>query len=56
MVLRHLKPLVEKDEQALIALAKAEGATLYTMPETDKLVRLVGDAPAYSETGVTFTF
>lgn len=56
MVLRHLKPLVEKDEQALIALAKAEGATLYTMPETDKLVRLVGDAPAYSETGVTLPF
>ncbi|PMM33403.1 23S rRNA (uracil(1939)-C(5))-methyltransferase [Vibrio splendidus] len=56
MVLRHLKPLVEKDEQVLIALAKAEGATLYTMPETDKLVRLVGDAPAYSETGVTLPF
>ena len=56
MVLRHLKPLVEKDEQALIALAKAEGATLYTMPETDKLVRLVGDAPVYSETGVTLPF
>ncbi|MEZ8352951.1 23S rRNA (uracil(1939)-C(5))-methyltransferase RlmD [Vibrio splendidus] len=56
MVLRHLKPLVEKDEQALIALAEAEGATLYTMPETDKLIRLVGDAPAYSETGVTLPF
>ncbi|MEZ8580728.1 23S rRNA (uracil(1939)-C(5))-methyltransferase RlmD [Vibrio splendidus] len=56
MVLRHLKPLVEKDEQALIALAKAEGATLYTMPETDKLIRLVGEAPAYSETGVTLPF
>ena len=56
MVLRHLKPLVEKDEQALIALAKAEGATLYTMPETDKLIRLIGDAPAYSETGVTLPF
>ncbi|MGR5391287.1 23S rRNA (uracil(1939)-C(5))-methyltransferase RlmD [Vibrio crassostreae] len=56
MVLRHLKPLVEKDEQALIALAKEEGATLYSMPESDKLVRLVGDAPAYSETGVTLPF
>ncbi|MFA0054540.1 23S rRNA (uracil(1939)-C(5))-methyltransferase RlmD [Vibrio echinoideorum] len=56
MVLRHLKPLVEKDEQALIALAKEEGATLYSMPETDQLVRLVGDAPAYSETGVTLPF
>ena len=56
MVLRHLKPLVEKDEQALIALAKEEGATLYSMPETDNLVRLVGEAPTYSETGVTLPF
>ncbi|MCG9545194.1 23S rRNA (uracil(1939)-C(5))-methyltransferase RlmD [Vibrio sp. Isolate33] len=56
MVLRHLKPLVEKDEQALITLAKEEGATLYSMPETDKLLRLVGDAPAYKETGVTLPF
>lgn len=56
MVLRHLKPLVEKDEQALIALAKEEGVTLYSMPETDKLLRLVGDAPAYKETGVTLPF
>ncbi len=56
MVLRHLKPLVEKDEQALIALAKEEGATLYSMPETDKLVRLVGDTPSYNETGVTLPF
>ncbi|WP_299694559.1 23S rRNA (uracil(1939)-C(5))-methyltransferase RlmD [uncultured Vibrio sp.] len=56
MVLRHLKPLAETDEQALIMLAKEEGATLYSMPETDKLVRLVGDTPAYSETGVTLPF
>lgn len=56
MVLRHLKPLVEKDEQSLIELAQAEGATLYSMPETDKLIRLVGDAPSYSETGVTLPF
>ncbi|MEZ8039982.1 23S rRNA (uracil(1939)-C(5))-methyltransferase RlmD [Vibrio sp. 1F263] len=56
MVLRHLKPLVEKDEQALMTLAKEEGATLYSMPETDKLVRLVGDSPSYSETGVTLPF
>ncbi len=40
----------------MIALAKEEGAILYSMPETDKLVRLVGDAPSYSETGVTLPF
>ncbi|MFS1921335.1 23S rRNA (uracil(1939)-C(5))-methyltransferase RlmD [Vibrio lentus] len=56
MVLRHLKPLVEKDEQSLIELAQAEGATLYSMPETDKLIRLVGDTPSYNETGVTLPF
>ncbi|WP_146448693.1 23S rRNA (uracil(1939)-C(5))-methyltransferase RlmD [Vibrio kanaloae] len=56
MVLRHLKPLVEKDEQSLIELAQAEGATLYSMPEADKLIRLVGDTPAYNETGVTLPF
>ncbi len=46
----------EKDEQSLIELAQAEGATLYSMPETDKLICLVGDTHGYGETGVTLPF
>ena len=56
IVLRHLKPLADKDQQALIDLATEQGVILYSMPETDQLVRLVGDSPTYSETGVTLPF
>ncbi|MBW3694102.1 23S rRNA (uracil(1939)-C(5))-methyltransferase RlmD [Vibrio sp. T187] len=56
IVLRHMKTLADKDQQALVELALAHHATLFSMPENAKLVLLAGDEPSYSETGVKLPF
>ena len=56
IVLRHLKPLVDKDRQALITLAEETNSTLYSMPESDTLERLVGEVPSYDEVGAILPF
>jgi len=56
IVLRHLKALQEQEQSALIQLVKESNATLYSMPENDKLVLLTGNEPCYSEVGVKLPF
>jgi 23S rRNA (uracil1939-C5)-methyltransferase len=56
IVLRHLKALKESDQHSLEALAKEHGATLYLMPESDQLNRVVGESANYTEAGVTIPF
>lgn len=56
IVLRHLKPLKEQDQQSLELFAKQNNATLYLMPETDQLNRVVGESAHYLEAGVTIPF
>ncbi|TFH91683.1 23S rRNA (uracil(1939)-C(5))-methyltransferase RlmD [Vibrio ouci] len=56
IVLRHLKALKESDQQSLEALAKEHVATLYLMPESDQLNRVVGESANYTEAGVTIPF
>jgi len=56
IVLRHLKALKESDQLSLEALAKEHGATLYLMPESDQLNRVVGESANYTEAGVTIPF
>ncbi|RTZ15953.1 23S rRNA (uracil(1939)-C(5))-methyltransferase RlmD [Vibrio aquaticus] len=56
IVLRHLKALKEEDQQALEAFAQQHQATLYLMPETDQLNRVVGNSAHYTEAGVTIPF
>ena len=56
IVLRHLKPLKEQDQQSLELFAKQNNATLYLMPETDQLTRVVGESAHYLEAGVTIPF
>lgn len=56
IVLRHLKPLKAQDQQALEDFAQQQGATLYLMPESDQLNRVVGESAHYREAGVTIPF
>lgn len=56
IVLRHLKALKESDQLSLEALAKEHGATLYLMPESDQLNRVVGESAHYTEACVTIPF
>ncbi|MEZ8826295.1 23S rRNA (uracil(1939)-C(5))-methyltransferase RlmD [Vibrio amylolyticus] len=56
LVLRHLKPLAEKDHNALVALTEQHLATLYLMPSNDKLERIRGEVAEYQEAGVALSF
>ncbi|NVD07488.1 23S rRNA (uracil(1939)-C(5))-methyltransferase RlmD [Vibrio sp. JPW-9-11-11] len=56
MVLRHLKPLVERDKQALLNFAEQHHATLYLMPQAEQLERVAGEIPYYCDAGVTIPF
>lgn len=56
ILLRHLKPLVSKDKEALMQLATQYDAALYLMPEPNHVERLVGEESAYTETGSSIAF
>jgi len=56
IVLRHLKALNEADQQALTRFAESHQTTLYLMPESDQLHRVVGESANYTEAGVTIPF
>ncbi|PMH43840.1 23S rRNA (uracil(1939)-C(5))-methyltransferase [Vibrio sp. 10N.286.49.B3] len=56
IVLRHLRSLAAKDQQALLALAQENQASLYLMPESDQLELIHGEEASYSEAGVTIPF
>jgi 23S rRNA (uracil1939-C5)-methyltransferase len=56
MVLRHVRPLCEEDRKALEGFAKQHQATLYLMPESNRLDRQFGDEPYYDEIGVQLPF
>ncbi|MEF1174042.1 23S rRNA (uracil(1939)-C(5))-methyltransferase RlmD, partial [Vibrio sinaloensis] len=56
VVLRHMKALDEQDQAALEAFAKEQQVSLYLMPQSDVLNRVVGDQAHYLETGVTIPF
>ncbi|GAL32569.1 23S rRNA (uracil-5-) -methyltransferase RumA [Vibrio maritimus] len=55
-VIRHTKPLTDKDQARLKAFAEQTGVTLYFMPEANQLDRVVGEQPFYSEVGVKLPF
>ncbi|MBN3493259.1 23S rRNA (uracil(1939)-C(5))-methyltransferase RlmD [Vibrio neptunius] len=56
LVLRHLKPLKDKDHDALLEFAKLNQITLYLMPNNEQLVLEAGEAGVYQETSVTIPF
>ncbi|MBN3574948.1 23S rRNA (uracil(1939)-C(5))-methyltransferase RlmD [Vibrio neptunius] len=56
LVLRHLKPLKDKDHDALLAFAELNQITLYLMPNNEQLVLEAGEAGVYQETGITIPF
>ncbi len=56
IVLRHLKALEEDDRSSLEAFATQNHASLYLMPESDQLNRVVGDSAYYLEAGVKIPF
>ena len=56
LVVRHLKPLTENEEAALIAFATTHHITLYLMPESHQLTLVRGEAGVYQEAGVTIAF
>ncbi|MDC5856054.1 23S rRNA (uracil(1939)-C(5))-methyltransferase RlmD [Vibrio europaeus] len=56
IVLRHLKALKESDQKLLEQFAAGNQASLYLMPESDQLNRVVGESAHYLETGVTIPF
>lgn len=55
-VIRHTKPLTDKDQSRLKAFAEQAGVTLYFMPEANQLDRVVGEQPFYGEVGVKLPF
>ncbi len=55
-VIRHTKPLTDKDQARLKDYAEQAGVTLYFMPEANQLDRVVGEQPFYSEVGVKLPF
>ncbi|WP_414931479.1 23S rRNA (uracil(1939)-C(5))-methyltransferase RlmD [Vibrio europaeus] len=56
IVLRHLKALKESDQKLLEQFAAENQASLYLMPESDQLNRVVGESAHYLEAGVTIPF
>ncbi|MDC5811021.1 23S rRNA (uracil(1939)-C(5))-methyltransferase RlmD [Vibrio europaeus] len=56
IVLRHLKALKESEKKLLEQFAVANQASLYLMPESDQLNRVVGESAHYLEVGVTIPF
>ena len=56
LVLRHLKPLKDKDHYALLEFAKLNQITLYLMPNNEQLVLEAGETGVYQETSVTIPF
>ncbi|ANS86399.1 23S rRNA (uracil(1939)-C(5))-methyltransferase [Vibrio scophthalmi] len=56
MVLRHLKPLTNKEQQQLEAFAAAHNTSLYLMPQAEQLDLMLGDEAHYLEAGVTIPF
>ncbi|KJY85470.1 23S rRNA methyltransferase [Vibrio galatheae] len=56
IVLRHLKALKENEQQSLEEFARLHNASLYLMPESDQLNRVVGESGYYLEAGVTIPF
>ncbi|MCG9574819.1 23S rRNA (uracil(1939)-C(5))-methyltransferase RlmD [Vibrio tubiashii] len=56
IVLRHLKALKESEQKLLEQFAVENQASLYLMPESDQLNRVVGESAHYLEAGVTIPF
>lgn len=56
IVLRHLKALKESEQKLLEQFAAENQASLYLMPESDLLNRVVGESAHYLEAGVTIPF
>ncbi|MDC5807740.1 23S rRNA (uracil(1939)-C(5))-methyltransferase RlmD [Vibrio europaeus] len=56
IVLRHLKALKESEQKLLEQFAAENQASLYLMPESDQLNRVVGESAHYLEVGVTIPF
>ncbi|WP_117235701.1 23S rRNA (uracil(1939)-C(5))-methyltransferase RlmD [Vibrio maerlii] len=50
VMLRHLKPLVNKDKQALLAVCEKYQSALFLMPTNDTLEQVSGQVCSYSET------
>ena len=56
IVLRHLKALKGNEQKLLEQFAAENQASLYLMPESDELNRVVGESAHYLEAGVTIPF
>ncbi|MBY6197015.1 23S rRNA (uracil(1939)-C(5))-methyltransferase RlmD [Vibrio hangzhouensis] len=56
VVLRHTKALATSDRAQIIDFAHANDITLYLMPESDQLERVVGEQPYYAEVGNKLPF
>lgn len=56
IVIRHIKPLEPQDQQSLEAFASEKKLSLYLMPDTQTIQRVVGEGAYYSEGGGNDTF
>ncbi|EFP98077.1 23S rRNA (uracil(1939)-C(5))-methyltransferase RlmD [Vibrio caribbeanicus] len=56
IVIRHIKPLHPKDQGSLEAFASENKLSLYLMPDTQTIERVVGERAYYSEGGVRIPF
>tara|TARA_Y100001956_G_C4124720_1_gene189440 strand:+ start:173 stop:1492 length:1320 start_codon:yes stop_codon:yes gene_type:complete len=56
IVLRHMKPLEEQDRAALETFANEHNVSLYLMPQSDVLERVIGEQAHYLEAGATIPF
>lgn len=56
VLLRNIKPLPDKDKNALIDFAEQNELTLYLMPEPDQVEMLSGKEPFYADAGLPVYF
>lgn len=56
ITLRHMAPLDDNEQAALVAIAERHDGALYLMPSPDDLQRVYGEEPQYHEVGVTIPF
>lgn len=56
LMLRHLAPLSQADQQRLLTFASEHQLSLYLMPTAERIEHIQGDSPYYQETGVPISF
>ncbi|MFC0228607.1 23S rRNA (uracil(1939)-C(5))-methyltransferase RlmD [Serratia aquatilis] len=56
LVIRHLEELKENDRQALLSFALQQKVSIYLAPDSERLVKLCGEAPYYRVDGLRLDF